>query len=74
MPSGLTYVYSAPLTIRGPSSLREALWESIGVLKSGSGGRDVKILVFGRSARVVPAALPLAVAPLVTWDAIWARR
>ena len=63
--SGLTYVYNAPFTSRGPRVSREALWESAGVGKAGSGGRfEVKTLDLGRSRKVKLEDVPFVAALL----------
>ncbi len=69
---------SAPLTIRGPRSPRGALWDSEGVLNSGSGGSvAVNVCDLGSSCnetrKSVPLLTPLA-APLVRRAVMWARR
>lgn len=64
---------SAPLTMRGPSVRRGALWETSGVSKAGSAGNlEVKTFDFGRSTRDIS---PGGAGPLVErWEAIWFRR
>lgn len=82
MGAGRTNVYSAFLTMRGPSFCSGAACEEVGVGNAGSAGRfEVKVLDFGIDSRVslaafVPLAWPLEwpFAGVCTCEAICSSR
>lgn len=74
--SGRTYVYSAPLTMRGPSICRGASCESFGLGNASSAGRfDVKTFDLGRDCSVCSLLDELfAVCELSRCAMTWLRR